>query len=109
MLDDLAMQIARTLVSEMQAVDRDGNIDHKSRLTALKEARAFLQTLLPKLTKEDRETFARSLSSEMSSKLDYIKLQEEKLAKIGSQPKPGDGDKPAETVATVADPAAKPD
>lgn len=82
MLDELGLQIARTLISELQATDVHGNIDHKSRLVALKEARAFIQTLLPKLTREDRERFSTSLTSELTTKVESIKGQEERLRKL---------------------------
>jgi len=69
----------RTLMSEMQAVDTAGNIDHKTRMAALKEARAFVQSILPRLTEEDRGTFSHSMASEMKSKLALLIQEEERL------------------------------
>lgn len=82
MLDEFARQIMRTLMSEMQAVDAEGNIDHKTRMAALKEARAFVQSILPRLTEEDRGTFSHSMASEMRAKLASLIEEEKKLREL---------------------------
>lgn len=79
MIDDFAKQIMKTLMAEMQAVTSDGLIDHKTRLAALKEARAFIQSLLPRLSEEDRTRFSHSLAQEMKQKLELAIRDEEKL------------------------------
>lgn len=84
MLDDLARCIVRNLVNEMQAVTPDGQVDHKTRLNALKEARAFLKDLLPRLNKGDRDNFSKVLGDELSKKLREIELQESQLKQLSS-------------------------
>lgn len=84
MLDDLARCIVRNLINEMQAVTSDGQVDHKTRLNALRESRAFIKDLLPRLNKEDRDNFSKVLGDELSKKLREIELQEKQLHTLQS-------------------------
>ena len=82
MLDEFAVQIMKTLLNEMSAVTPDGDVDHKTRLAALKEARAFVQSILPRLTQEDKNTFSHAMAQEMKDKLSLIIVQEKKLTEL---------------------------
>lgn len=84
MLDDLARCIVRNLIGEMQAVTSEGQVDHKTRLNALKEARAFLKDLMPRLNKEDRDNFSKVLGDELSKRIREIEVQEKQLTSINT-------------------------
>lgn len=79
MIDDFAKKIINSLMIEMEAIDASGNIDHKTRLYALREARAFITSLLPKLSKEDRETFSHAITGELKKKMDDAQAEEEQI------------------------------
>ncbi len=66
----------KTLIGEMDAVTPHGTPDHKTRMAALKEARAFIQSLLPKLSQADRESFSHVLTQEMVEKLQRTQADE---------------------------------
>ena len=79
MLDEFAIHVMKTLMSEMSAATPDGMPDHRTRIQALKEARAFVKDLLPRLNSEDRDKFSKAMSQEMENKLSMIQIEEERL------------------------------
>ena len=82
MINELSTAIIKTLMQEMQAVTPEGEIDHKTRMQALKEARAMVLTILPKLSDSDRAAFSEAMSKELTVKLDDIRAQEDRLAAL---------------------------
>lgn len=68
MIDEFAKEMMRTLMQEMHAVKDDGSIDHKTRLLALKEARALIQVLLPKLNSDELKQFNKALLEEFKER-----------------------------------------
>jgi len=86
MLDEFAVHVMKTLMSEMSAATADGMPDHKTRIQALKEARAFVKDLLPRLNSEDRDKFSKAMSQEMENKLNLIQIEEEKLERLHAPP-----------------------
>jgi len=86
MLYEFAVHVMKTLMSEMSAATADGMPDHKTRIQALKEARAFVKDLLPRLNSEDRDKFSKAMSQEMENKLNLIQIEEEKLERLHAPP-----------------------
>ena len=84
MLDEFAIHVMKTLMSEMSAATPDGMPDHRTRIQALKEARAFVKDLLPRLNSEDRDKFSKAMSQEMENKLSMIQIEEERLNALQS-------------------------
>lgn len=82
MMDDFTTQLVTTLMSSLQAVDADGNIDHKTRLSALKESRNLLATILPKMSQSDRENFSKKFTDGLSHKIKAAQDEEAKLNKL---------------------------
>lgn len=82
MIDSFTEQLMMTLVGSLQAVTPEGNIDHKTRISALKEARALLSTLLPKLSPKDRETVAKTITDKLSQKMAKAQIEEAKLKEL---------------------------
>lgn len=85
MLDDFAKEIMRNLINEMQAVDSEGNIDHKTRMAALKEARSFLIQIIPRLCEEDKKSFSHNMTVELNSKLSHILSEEKRLKDLPTE------------------------
>ena len=81
-LSEFSTQIMKTLMDEMTAIDSHGHPDHKTRISALKEARSFVIQILPKMSPADRETFSHAMASQMTSRLSNIIEQEKVLAAI---------------------------
>lgn len=79
MIDDFTTQLITTLMSALQAVTEDGAIDHKTRLSALKESRALLNTILPKMAPTDREKFSKQFTDQLSEKIKAARNEEDRL------------------------------
>lgn len=83
MLDDLAKESIKALIKEMGAVS-DGEIDHKTRMSAIKEANHLILHLLPRLSKEDKDKISKSIVETITEKLPEIIRQEERLLELNS-------------------------
>jgi hypothetical protein len=86
-LDQFARQLIVTLTYELSACT-DGQPDHKARLAALREGRALLTSILPRLSEEERKEFGKALSQELSDRLPKIIEEEERLLKLSRSTPP---------------------
>ncbi len=82
MLDNFLQLMMDGLIAEMKAVTDDGTPDHKTRLNAIKEARCFVVSVLPKLNKDDREKISHTRTATLDDKLTAAIEEEEKLKEL---------------------------
>jgi hypothetical protein len=81
-IDDLTKKMAETIIAEMDAMKdtKEGFIpDHKTRLTAIKEARTLLQSLLPRMSTDDKSTLATTVSQVLEEKIKLSLMDESRL------------------------------
>ena len=66
MIDEFTKTYMESLMAEMKAVSADAKPDHKTRVTALKEARAFLKEVLPRLTPQEKNALTVIISDQVA-------------------------------------------
>ena len=65
MIDEFTKTYMESLMAEMKAVSGDAKPDHKTRVTALKEARAFLKEVLPRLSVQEKNALTTIISDQV--------------------------------------------
>jgi hypothetical protein len=82
MIDDFAKKIIDTLMDGMEAIDKDGNIDFRSRLSASKQSVDFFGKLIDGMTPVQKQDLSEKLSNDMIEKIKASEQEEEKFKEI---------------------------